>query len=78
MENGQSVNGTAVLQQKLNDPNTVAALTRLLDRIDSLEQTVNTLATTIEHALTWSAWSPTWRMKPTSKRRLRVWILKLA
>lgn len=39
-----SINGSATLQAKLNEPQTVAALTRLLDRIESLEQTVNTLA----------------------------------
>ncbi|MCA9901581.1 MAG: DUF1641 domain-containing protein [Anaerolineales bacterium] len=38
------INGSATLQAKLNEPQTVAALTRLLDRIESLEQTVNTLA----------------------------------
>ncbi|MFZ1398007.1 MAG: DUF1641 domain-containing protein [Candidatus Promineifilaceae bacterium] len=38
------MNGSATLQAKLNEPQTVAALTRLLDRIESLEQTVNTLA----------------------------------
>ena len=32
----------------MNDPQTAAALTRLLDRIDTLEQTVNTLARLLE------------------------------
>jgi uncharacterized protein (UPF0335 family) len=49
MESGQ-VNGTAVLQAKLNEPNVVGALTRLLDRIDSLEQTVEKLTTAVEQA----------------------------
>ncbi len=49
MENGQ-VNGTAVLQAKLNEPTVVGALTRLLDRIDSLEQTVGKLVTAVEQA----------------------------
>ncbi len=48
MENGQQVDGTAVLQAKLNEPKTIAALTRLLDRIDSLEETVGKLATAVE------------------------------
>jgi hypothetical protein len=43
MENAQ-LNGSATLQARLNEPQTVAALTRLLDRIESLEHTVNTLA----------------------------------
>lgn len=38
------------LQQRLNDPDTVAALTRLLDRIDSLEQTVDKLADAVDQA----------------------------
>ena len=33
------INGSATLQAKLNEPQTVAALTRLLDRIESLELT---------------------------------------
>ena len=47
MENGH-IDGTLTLQQRLNDPQTAAALTRLLDRIDTLEQTVNTLARLLE------------------------------
>lgn len=50
MDNGQQINGTAVLQAKLNDPDTVAALTRLLDRLDSIEETVDKLTTAVEHA----------------------------
>ena len=42
------INGSATLQAKLNEPQTVAALTRLLDRIESLEQTVNTLADLVQ------------------------------
>ncbi|MCB8981291.1 MAG: DUF1641 domain-containing protein [Ardenticatenaceae bacterium] len=42
------MNGSATLQAKLNEPQTVAALTRLLDRIESLEQTVNTLADLVQ------------------------------
>lgn len=49
-ENGSWVTTPAgeALQAKLNSPQTVAALTRLLDRIDTLEQTVNSLATVVE------------------------------
>lgn len=47
MENGH-IAGTLTLQQRLHDPQTVAALTRLLDGIDTLEQTVNTLTRLLE------------------------------
>lgn len=42
------LNGSTTLQAKLNEPQTVAALTRLLDRIDSLEHTVNALVSLTE------------------------------
>lgn len=38
------------LQERLTSEHTILALTRLLDRIDGLEQTVQTLVTTIEQA----------------------------
>jgi hypothetical protein len=38
-----SANGVMELQQRLNNPDTAAALNRLLDRIESLEQAVTTL-----------------------------------
>ena len=37
-------NGSAALQTRLNDPHIAASLNRLLDRIDTLEETVNRLA----------------------------------
>ena len=49
MENGQ-VNGTVVLQEKLNDPQVADVLSRLLDRIDSLEKTVDALTTAVQEA----------------------------
>ncbi len=41
-------NGASELQARLNDPHTLAALTRLLDRIDQLEQTVTLLSEAVE------------------------------
>jgi len=43
-------NSADALQQRLNDPSTVASLTRLLDRIDSLEQTVDKLTDALNQA----------------------------
>lgn len=48
MNNSQ--NGVATLQARLNEPQTAAALNRLLDRIDTLEQTVSRLADMLEQA----------------------------
>ncbi|MCO5191312.1 MAG: DUF1641 domain-containing protein [Anaerolineae bacterium] len=47
MENGHQT-GQAALQARLNDPHTVEVLTRLLDRIDTLEQTVDRMATLMQ------------------------------
>jgi uncharacterized protein YjgD (DUF1641 family) len=41
-------NGAATLQERLNDPDTAAALNRLIDRIDTLESAVEKLATMME------------------------------
>lgn len=50
-ENGwQSTEAGQALQARLNDERTVNALNRLLDRIDSLEESVTTLTTTVEQA----------------------------
>ena len=43
-------NGADALQQRLNDPDTVASLTRLLDRIDSLEATVDKMSVAMDQA----------------------------
>lgn len=43
-------NGTIDLNARINNPDTAAALNRLLDRIDALEQTVTTLTNTIQQA----------------------------
>lgn len=43
-------NGAVALQERLNDPETTATLNRLLDRIDTLEQTVATLTDTVQQA----------------------------
>jgi uncharacterized protein YjgD (DUF1641 family) len=48
MESNQ--NGAALLQLRLNDPQTADTLNRLLDRIDSLEATVGRLADVVEQA----------------------------
>lgn len=48
MNNGS--NGVATLQARLNEPQTAAALNRLLDRIETLEQTVGRLADALEQA----------------------------
>ena len=48
MNNGS--NGVATLQARLNEPQTAAALNRLLDRIETLEQTVGRLADVLEQA----------------------------
>lgn len=48
MNNGS--NGVASLQARLNEPQTAAALNRLLDRIETLEQTVGRLADALEQA----------------------------
>ncbi|MCA9981895.1 MAG: DUF1641 domain-containing protein [Anaerolineales bacterium] len=55
--NGESTPPTAVVdwQTRLNEPHTAAALNRLLDRIDRLEQTVNRLADAIEQAPAYAA-----------------------
>lgn len=47
---GADAQSADALQQRLNDPDTVAALTRLLDRIDSIEQTVDQLANAVDQA----------------------------
>ncbi len=44
----QTTEAGQALQARLNDERTVNALNRLLDRIDTLEESVNTLTTTIE------------------------------
>lgn len=43
-------NDADALQQRLSDPSTVASLTRLLDRIDSLEETVDKLTDALDQA----------------------------
>ncbi|MEZ4513400.1 MAG: DUF1641 domain-containing protein [Chloroflexota bacterium] len=48
MNNGS--NGVASLQARLNEPQTAAAINRLLDRIETLEQTVGRLADALEQA----------------------------
>lgn len=42
-----NTNGALAFQERLNDPDTVAALNRLLDRIDALEQAVTVLTETV-------------------------------
>ncbi len=49
-KSGAGAPSADALQQRLNDPDTVAALTRLLDRIDSIEQTVDKLADAVNQA----------------------------
>ncbi len=48
-------NGANALQIKLNDPQTTQTLSRLLDRIDSLEESVGRLADLIEQAPAFTA-----------------------
>lgn len=51
MENGNGqTKELTQLQERLHDPQVVGVLTRLLDRIDALEQTVNVLATAVSQA----------------------------
>jgi hypothetical protein len=45
-----NANGALALQERLNDPNTVDTLNRLLDRIGALEQAVTVLAETVRQA----------------------------
>ncbi len=41
-------NGAATLQQHLNEPDTMATLQRLLDRITTLEETMATVTNTVQ------------------------------
>ena len=49
MENGQ-MNGLAMLEQRVNEPQTAAMLGRLLDRLERVESAVNRLADLVEQA----------------------------
>lgn len=48
--NNIHTNGALTVLERVNQPDTAAALNRLLDRIDALEQAVTTLADTIQQA----------------------------